>query len=92
MTAKVDDPSGVQWVRLRYRGASQHQDYRTLPMLSTGEKGVYQAEIPASHIRPEWDLIYFMETMDTYGNGTTYPDLEIETPYVVVKLNRDSAN
>ena len=33
ITAEVRDPSGVKWVRLRYRSVNQHQDYRTLPML-----------------------------------------------------------
>ena len=86
ITARVDDPAGVEWVRLRYRGASQHQDYRTLAMLPTGEQSIYLAEIPASHIRPEWDLMYFIEVMDNNGNGTIYPDLEVETPYIVVEL------
>ena len=90
--ANVDDPSGVKWVRLRYRAVNQHQDFRTLPMLLTGEPGeqrMYRAEIPAQHIKPEWDLMYLIEVMDTDGNGAIYPDLEKETPYVVVKLNRE---
>jgi len=90
ITVEADDPAGVKWVRLRYRGASQHQDYRTLAMLPTGEENVYEAEIPASHIRPEWDLIYLIEVMDNNGNGTIHPDLERETPYVIVELNRDN--
>jgi len=86
ITARVDDPAGVKWVRLRYRGVNQHQDFRTLPMLPTGERSTYLAEIPATHIRPEWDLMYFIEVMDNNGNGTIYPDLEIETPYIVAEL------
>ncbi len=82
------DASGVRWVRLRYRGVNQHQDFRTLPMLPSGEEGVYRAEIPASHIRREWDLMYLVEVMDERDNGAIYPDLEQEAPYVVVRLNR----
>ena len=52
ITAEVRDPSGVKWVRLRYRSVNQHQDYRTLPMLPTGEKDQYRAVIPAEHIVP----------------------------------------
>ncbi len=88
IAAEVSDPSGVKWVRLRYRGVNQHQDYRTLQMLPTGVKDQYQAEIPAEHIRPEWDLMYFIEAMDNYGNGKIHPDLEKETPYVIVKVKR----
>ncbi len=92
VAANVDDSSGVKWVRLRYRAVNQHQDFRTLPMLlvsEPGEQGMYQAEIPAHHIKPEWDLMYLIEVMDTSGNGTIYPDLEKETPYSVVRLNRE---
>ena len=88
ITAEVRDPSGVKWVRLRYRSVNQHQDYRTLPMLPTGEKDQYRAVIPAEHIVPTWDLMYFIEAMDGKGNGRIYPDLNQQTPYVVVKLRR----
>jgi len=87
ITAEVQDPSGVKWVRLRYRGVNQHQDYRTLQMLPTGGRDEYRAEIRAEHIRPEWDLMYFIEVMDNCGNGKVYPDLEKETPYVVVNVH-----
>lgn len=88
ITAEVCASSGIKWVRLRYRGVSQHQDYRTLRMLPTGKKCQYEAEIPAEQIRPEWDLMYFIEVMDNHGNGKIYPELEKETPYVVVRLER----
>ena len=88
ITAQVRDPAGVKWVRLRYRGVNQHQDYSTLRMLPTGEKDEYQTEIPAQHIRPEWDLMYYIEAMDNHCNGKIHPDLEKETPYVVVQVQR----
>jgi hypothetical protein len=88
ITAKVSDPSGVKWVRLRYRSVNQHQDYRTLTMLPTGEKDQYRTVIPAEDIAPTWDLMYFIEAMDNKSNGRIHPDLNQETPYVVVKLQR----
>lgn len=88
ITAEVRDPSGVKWGRLRYRGVNQHQDYRTLPMLPTGEKDRYRAVIPADDVGPTWDLMYLIETMDNRGNGGIHPDLNRETPYVVVRLAR----
>ena len=88
IAAQVNDPSGVKWVRLRYRAVNQHQDFRTLPMLPAGEKDEYRAEVPAADINPQWDFMYLIETMDNAGNGRVWPDLERETPYVVVKLAR----
>jgi hypothetical protein len=88
ITAKVSAPSDVKWVRLRYRSVNQHQDYLTAPMLPTGEKDQYRAVIPAEDIPPTWDLVYYVEAMDNTGNGKMYPDLNKETPYIVVKLQR----
>jgi hypothetical protein len=88
ITAQVSDPSGVKWVRLRYRSVNQYQDYRTLPMLPAGGIDHYRAVIPAEDIAPTWDLMYFIEAMDNNSNGRIHPDLNQETPYVVVKLQR----
>ena len=59
--ARVDDASGVRGVRLRYRAVNQHQDFRSLPMLATGQPAEYRAEIPAAHIDPKFDLMYFQK-------------------------------
>ena len=88
IAAEVRDPSGVKWVHLRYRSVNQHEDYRTLPMLPVGEKDCYQAVIPAGHVASKWDLMYLIEVMDNRGNGRIWPDLNKETPYVVVKIAR----
>jgi len=88
VTAKVTDPSGVRWVRLRYRSVTQFEDYRTLQMKRTGRKDEYAATVPADHVPAEWDFMYLIEVMDRAGNGAIHPDLERQTPYVVVKLNR----
>jgi hypothetical protein len=88
ITAEVRDPSGVKWVHVRYRSVNQHQDYRTLPLLPTGDQDRYQATVPAEHVVPRWDFMYFIEVMDNHGNGKIYPDLNRETPYVVVRLSR----
>jgi hypothetical protein len=57
-------------------------------MLPTGEKDQYRAVIPAEDIAPTWDLMYFIEAMDNDRNGRMHPDLNKETPYIVVKLQR----
>lgn len=88
ITAQVRAPAGVKWVRLRYRSVNQREDYRTLPMLPTGDKDHYRAVVPAEHVVPTWDLMYLIEVMDNRGNGRIYPDLNKETPYVIVRLAR----
>jgi len=88
VTAEVRDPAGVKWVRLRYRSVNQRQDYRSLAMSPTGDKDQYRAVIPAEDFSPTWDLMYFIEAMGKNGNGRIHPDLDHETPYIVVKLRR----
>jgi hypothetical protein len=89
ITAHISDASGVRWAHVRYRAVNQHQDFRALPLLPTGEKDQYSVEIPAKDIDPKWDFMYFIEAMDNAGNGRIYPDLNKETPYVVIKLDRE---
>ncbi len=88
ITAQVTDPAGVKWVRIRYRSVNQHQDYRTLPMLPGEKDNEYRVVIPADDIAPTWDFMYFLEAMDKDGNGCIHPDLNHETPYIIVKLQR----
>ena len=80
--------SGVRWVRLRYRHATQFEDYETLDMAINPATGLYEASIPGDFLVPEWDLMYFLEVVDSKGNGRMYPDLETDMPYVIVKLQR----
>lgn len=88
MAAKVEDASGVRSVRLRYRRLTQFEDYRTADMMLDPKTGLYTACIPGDFITPKWDLIYFIEAIDHHGNGRNYPDLEVETPYVIVPVER----
>ncbi|MEO8594975.1 MAG: hypothetical protein ABI759_16770 [Candidatus Solibacter sp.] len=85
--AKVTGAAGVKWIRLRYRHLNQKEDYQTAEMSPSGS-GLYTASIPASFIDPQWDLMYFVEVVDRQGNGRIYPDLEVETPYILLGVNR----
>ena len=87
IAVEANDPSGVKWVRLRYRSVNQHQDYKTLEMKSKGS-GAYEAIVPGEDIASEWDFMYLIEAMDAKGNGTIWPDFEEQAPYVVVRLER----
>lgn len=88
VTATVNDPSGVKWVKLRYRHVTQYEDYKTVDMQLDKRTGKYTAVIPGSFIIPKWNIMYFVETMDKAGNGSQYPDLNVEAPYVIVRLIR----
>lgn len=88
VNVKVNAPVGIKWVRLRYRSVNQEQDYRVLAMLPTGEKDAFQVVVPAEQISPKWDFMYYLEVMDNNSNGTIFPDLDKETPYIITKLIR----
>jgi hypothetical protein len=88
IAAKALDRAGVKWVRMRYRSLNQHRDYRTLALVPSGDEDLYRGVIPAEDIPPTWDRMYFIEAMDKHGNGRICPDLNHQTPYIVVKLQR----
>jgi hypothetical protein len=50
--------------------------------------GLYVARVPGSFINPKWDLMYFVEAIDKHGNGRNYPDLDVESPYVMAPVAR----
>ena len=89
LEASVSDPSGVDSVYVRYRGVSQHQDFARLRLLPAGKPNLYRATIPNEDIDPRWDFMYFLEAFDRVGNGRIYPDLNVETPYVVLETHPD---
>ncbi|MGH9160958.1 MAG: hypothetical protein ACRD2X_13360, partial [Vicinamibacteraceae bacterium] len=91
LKVEVSDESGVGLVYVRYRGTSQHQDFQRLRMLPTGRRDEYEAEIPGADLDGRWDFMYYIEAFDTFGNGRIYPDLETETPYVLVDLHSPDA-
>jgi len=88
VAVRVTDASGVKSVRLRYRHMTQFEDYETAEMKLDPATGRYSASIPGSFITPKWDLMFFVEALDVYGNGRNYPDLETDAPYVVVGVKR----
>ncbi len=64
ISAEVSDPSGVKWIRLRYRSVNQYHDFQTMEMLSNGAENQYQAEVPGECLDPKWDFMYLIEAMD----------------------------
>lgn len=88
VNVKIAAAEGVKWIRLRYRHLNQKEDYQTAEMALDSERGTYSASIPASFIEPQWDLMYFVEIVDRKGNGRMYPDLDVETPYKILSVQR----
>jgi hypothetical protein len=88
VTVNVTALAGVKWIHLLYRSVNQEVEYQTLPMPPSDEKDTYRVVVPAEQINPEWDFMYLIEVMDKNGMGKIYPDLNKETPYVIVKLVR----
>ncbi len=86
--AKVTAPAGIKWIRLRYRHVNQKEDYQTAEMALDAKTGLYAGRIPGAFVDKQWDLMYFVEVVDSKGNGRMYPDLEVETPYVMVGVKR----
>ena len=85
---KFTAPEGLKWIHLRYRHVNQTEDYQTADMSLEAQPGWYIASIPAAFIDPKWDLMYFVEVVDKKGNGRIYPDLDVETPYLVTGVKR----
>ena len=52
------------------------------------DRSLCRAAFLASFIDPHWDLMYFIEVVDRAGNGRIYPDLEVETPYIINSVTR----
>ena len=87
--ARVSDPSGVESVHVRYRGVNQHQDFAHLRLQPTSQGSLFRATIPGDEIDPRWDFMYYLEAFDKVGNGRIYPDLQRETPYIVLKTHQE---
>ena len=88
ISAKVTDPASIKWMRLRYRHVTQFEDYATADMTLDSTTGIYSARIPASFVDSRWDLMYFVEAVNENGAGRMYPDLDVETPSVILAGKR----
>jgi len=88
VAARVTAPAGVKWVRLRYRHATQYEDYQTAEMTLDSRTGNYTVRIPTAFADPKWSLMYFIEVVDKKGAGRMFPDLDAETPYAFLPMNR----
>jgi hypothetical protein len=88
VSAKAEDVSGIQRITLRFRRVTQFEDYQSEEMIFNPSTEKYEATIPAHLLDGKYDVMYFVEALDTKGNGKMYPNMELETPYVIVQLDR----
>jgi len=88
VSARVWDPSGIETVTLRYRRVIQFEDYQSVAMVFNDATGRYHGQIPSEFTTGKYDVMYFIEATDKKGNGRMYPDMEKETPYIIVSIER----
>lgn len=87
VNAKVSDQSRVDRVLLHYRPTRQTMEYSVEMMEQVGD-GLFRASIPGEAFTTEFDLMYFFEAIDEFGNGIFYPDQRKKDPFFVVKIRR----
>ncbi len=80
---EIDDASALAKARLHYRHLTQTENYREAPLSQVS--GKYIAMIPGHFITADHDLMYYVEAVDKFGNGSFHPDPDRTAPYVVVK-------
>jgi hypothetical protein len=51
-------------------------------MVRNGDE--YVATIPVEAIRPDWDLVYYLEAVDEAGIGCFFPEWKQGMPYIIV--------
>ncbi|MFC2111720.1 hypothetical protein ACFLTA_00480 [Bacteroidota bacterium] len=86
---KVPDPGKIETMRLGFRHLTQFEDYQSKEMIWDPTSSSFAATIPGEFIDAGWDLMYFVELIDTEGLGAKIPDMSKELPYVIVPVKRD---
>ena len=83
---KVDNEVPILGVKLYYKKIVQKERIKTIWM-KKDEKGVYVGTIPDSELSPLYDILYYFEVLDEFGNGSFYPDPFMEGRYFVIHLH-----
>lgn len=85
--AEIEDESGVKEAILHYRPTRQAMEYSKATLVPQG-RSVYEAIIPGGIITTEFDLMYYIEAVDRFGNGTFFPDWDAGDPHIIVGVRR----
>ena len=86
LSFRVRDASELVSVKMHYSHVTQMEEYRVVDLSTSGEQ--YEAAIPGDYINPRYDLMYYLEAVDRFGNGVFYPNPDRVPPYIVVKVRR----
>ena len=62
-------------------------EYSITTMYPEGNN-IYSATIPGKAITKEFDLMYYIEALDEFGNGIFYPDPAVTDPHIIIKVRR----
>jgi hypothetical protein len=84
--ATVRDAAGVSVVRVHYRPLDETLPYESVVLQRQGDKFV--GTIPGEAIRPDFDLVYYLEAVDEGGSGCIFPDWTKTAPYIIVATER----
>ena len=85
--ADVRSQSPLRWVRLYFKDVNQKTPFVYEEMEL--KDGAYVGAIPGEEICTTWDVMYYIEAMDVLGNASSYPNLDVTAPYVVVTVVRE---
>lgn len=83
---RIRDASPLVAAKLHYQHLTRMEQFESAELKASGE--FHQATIPGAYIDARYDLIYYVEAVDQFGNATFYPDPDRSLPYVVVKVFR----
>ena len=82
-------PVKIEKIFLRYRHLTQFEDYQKVEMTWNASERTYTAVIPGEFINAQWDVMYFVELIDSEGKGIRLPDMSKRLPYRIVSVKRD---
>lgn len=80
----VKSSNKLKVVKLHYSHVNQFKELESVDMA----QGInaYEACIPASYVQREWNILYYFEIVDEFGEGLIYPDFRERTPYYVIEV------
>jgi len=84
LTFDIKDATELAAARLHYRHLTQMEEYKIVDLVKSA--GKYEATIPGEYINANYDLMYYVEAVGRFGNGTFYPHPDRTAPYVIVRV------
>lgn len=83
LVSRASSPAEDQLAARRQNSPNPPMGFRPHPRWGGMGNALSKEDIP-----PTWDMMNFIEALDPGGNGCLHPDLNQETPYVVMRPQR----